>query len=300
VHARGGDGQTPLHFASTVEIADYLLDRGAYVDARDVDHESTAAQYAVRDRQDVLRQLIRRGCTTDLLMAAALGDADLVRRHLDDDPECVRLRVSDEYFPRIDRRAGGTIYQWTLGWHVSAHQVARAFGHEDIVRLLIERSPADVRLLAACWMGEETTVTELLAAHPDLSSNLRDADRRQIAHAARNEDLNAVRLMLAAGLPVDARGQHGAMPLHWAAFHGDAAMARLILTHRPPLEQRDADYEGTPLGWAIHGSEHGWQCERGDYAAVAEALLEAGASRPETVAGTDAVREILRRRGAPG
>src|SRR5262249_35694749 len=29
VNARGGDGQTPLHFASTVEIAAYLLDRGA-------------------------------------------------------------------------------------------------------------------------------------------------------------------------------------------------------------------------------------------------------------------------------
>ena len=29
VHARGGDGQTPLHFAATVEIASYLLDHGA-------------------------------------------------------------------------------------------------------------------------------------------------------------------------------------------------------------------------------------------------------------------------------
>src|SRR5262245_8492955 len=26
VHARGGDGQTPLHFAATVETAEYLLD----------------------------------------------------------------------------------------------------------------------------------------------------------------------------------------------------------------------------------------------------------------------------------
>ncbi len=39
VHARGGDGQTPLHFASSVEIAGYLLDHGAKIDARDVDHE---------------------------------------------------------------------------------------------------------------------------------------------------------------------------------------------------------------------------------------------------------------------
>jgi ankyrin repeat protein len=300
VNARGGDGQTPLHFAATVEIAEYLLERGAHIDARDIDHESTPAQYAVRDRQDVGRHLIRRGCTTDLLMAAAVGDTDVVCRHLDADPDCVRIRVSDEYFPKIDRRAGGTIYQWTLGWHVSAHQVARAFGHEEIVRLLIERSPADVRLLAACWMGEEATVAELLAGHPALSTTLRDGDRRQIAHAARNDDLNAVRLMLAAGLPVDARGQHGATPLHWAAFHGDATMVRLILHHRPPLDQRDTDYRGTPLGWAIHGCENAWHCERGDYATVVEALLEAGTTHPETVAGTDAVREVLRRHGVPG
>ena len=51
VHARGGDGQTPLHFASTVEIAEYLLDQGADIDARDVDHVSTPAQYMVKARR---------------------------------------------------------------------------------------------------------------------------------------------------------------------------------------------------------------------------------------------------------
>ncbi|NWF86170.1 MAG: ankyrin repeat domain-containing protein, partial [Bryobacteraceae bacterium] len=52
VHARGPDGQTPLHFASTIEIAECLLDRGADIDARDLDHESTPAQYMVRDRPE--------------------------------------------------------------------------------------------------------------------------------------------------------------------------------------------------------------------------------------------------------
>src|SRR5262249_24220850 len=33
VNAPGGDGQTPLHFASTIEIAEYLLDHGADIDA---------------------------------------------------------------------------------------------------------------------------------------------------------------------------------------------------------------------------------------------------------------------------
>src|SRR4030095_1345600 len=53
VNARGGDGQTPLHFASTIEIAEFLLNHGADIDTRDVDHESTPAQYMVRDRQEI-------------------------------------------------------------------------------------------------------------------------------------------------------------------------------------------------------------------------------------------------------
>src|SRR6185312_8770586 len=81
VHARGGDGQAPLHFASTVEVAEFLLSSGADIDARDIDHESTPAQYMLRveqrrhyphDRQDVARFLVSRGCYTDILMAAAL------------------------------------------------------------------------------------------------------------------------------------------------------------------------------------------------------------------------------------
>ena len=141
VHARGGDGQTPLHFASSVEVAAYLLDHGADIDARDIDHESTPAQYMVGDRQEVARFLVSRGCQTDLLMAAALGDLDLVKKHLDADPDCIRMQVSDEFFPKINKRSGGTIYGWTLGFYMSAHQVARKFGHEDVLQLLFDRSP---------------------------------------------------------------------------------------------------------------------------------------------------------------
>lgn len=36
VHARGGDGQLPLHFAATVEIASLLLEYGAEIDAREI------------------------------------------------------------------------------------------------------------------------------------------------------------------------------------------------------------------------------------------------------------------------
>lgn len=295
VYARGGDGQTPLHFASTIEIAKYLLDRGAVIDTRDIDHESTPAQWMVRDRQDIARYLVARGCKTDILMAAALGDLDLVRKHLESDPDAIRLRVSDEYFPMIGGKTGGTIYQWTLGWYVSAHQVAKDFGHEHLFQFLMEHSPDEITLLAACWLGDEATMNALLAAVPKLGARLQVPERRQLAHAARNNNLTAVRLMLASGLPVDARSQHDATPLHWATFHGNAEMAELILRKHPPLEVTDKDFNATPLGWAIYGSEHGWHRERGNYAAVVEALLRAGAKPPREIHGSAEVRQVLLR-----
>jgi hypothetical protein len=152
VRALGGDGQTPLHFASTIEVAEYLLAQAADIDARDVDHESTPAQYMLRERPEIARYLVRRGCQTDILMASALGDMGLARRHLDADPECIRMRVSDEYFPMVGSGNGGTIYQWVLGWYVSACQVAKAYQHPEIFDLLMTRSPTDEKLLNACTM----------------------------------------------------------------------------------------------------------------------------------------------------
>jgi ankyrin repeat protein len=300
VRARGGDGQTPLHFSKTVDVARYLLDRGADIDARDVDHESTAAQWMVRDRQDVARYLVSRGCATDILMAAALGDAALVRKHLDADPACIRTSVSERYFPKRDPRAGGSIYIWTLGASKTPHTVAREFGHEEVFQLLMARSPDGLRLALACELGEVALVKELLVNAPDLVSALSGDDARRLADVAQDNDTKAVRLMLSIGWPVDARGQHGGTALHWAAFHGNADMVREILQYDPPLELRDDDFDGTPLGWGIYGSVHGWHCRTGDYADAVEALLAAGArplSSSAAVEASEPVRTVLRRHG---
>lgn len=298
VHARGGDGQMPLHFAPTKEIAEYLLESGAEIDALDIDHESTPAQYMVRDRQDVARYLLTRGCRTDVLMASALGDLQLVREHLEADPACLRMSVSDEYFPKNDPRAGGTIYIWALGAHKTAHIIAREFGHEDIFRLLFDRSPDELKLALACELGEESVFKSMLASHANLVQMLSESDRRKVAYAAQSNNAEAVRLMLAAGWPVDARGQHGASPLHWAAFHGNTAMVQEILRYKPPLEIWDENFGGKPLSWAIYGSVHGWNREKGDYAGTVEALLQAGAEPPgvrEDLEASEPVRKVLLR-----
>ncbi|HEY7116505.1 MAG TPA: ankyrin repeat domain-containing protein [Tepidisphaeraceae bacterium] len=296
VHARGGDGQTPLHFAGTVEVAAFLLDHGAAIDALCVDHESTAAQYMVRDRQAVARYLVERGCRTDILMAAALGDVERVRRHLDEDLECIRLSVTEAHFPKRDPRAGGTIYIWTLGWNQTPHRLARRFGHEEVFALLMERSPAELKLAQACELGDEETFKALLASRPGLVESLSADDRGKLATAAQDRNIQAVRLMLAAGWPVDARGQHGGTALHWAAWHGDAELVREILKYGPPIEDAENDFQATPLGWATHGSENGWYRKSGDYAGTVELLCAAGA-KVTREAGTQTVRQVLRRYG---
>ena len=279
--------------------------RGADIDALDVDHESTPAQYMLRvdqkrhyphDRQNVARYLVSRGCKTDLLMAAALGDVELARQHLDRDPECIRMSVSDEWFPKQDPRAGGTIYIWTLGKHRTAHQVAREFGHEDVFELLMERTPEDLKLSLACELGDEAVFQRYLALHPDAAKRLTEAERMKLPNAAQNNNTRAVRLMLEAGWPVDTTGEMGATALHWAGFHGNAEMAREILRFSPSLEQKSREYAGTALSWAIFGSGNGWYRETGDYVGTVKALQEAGARMPEhaeELEPSDAVLEVI-------
>lgn len=279
VHARGGDGQRPLHFAASIEIAEYLLTHGAQIDARDVDHESTAAQYMVRDRTEVARFLVSRGCASDLLLLAALGDVDRVRACLDADPASIRMRVTEKYFPKRNFHSGGCIYIWTLGQNKSAHAVAREFGHEAVYQLLMERSPAVVRLASAGETGDAALVHALLLSDPDLMEELTDEDRRALVDVAQRNDVRAARVMLEAGWPTDARGQHGGTALHWSAWHGNADLVRLLLRHGASVEVKDTTYQGTPLVWAKHGSENSWFRKTGDYPAVVEALEAAKGDR---------------------
>jgi ankyrin repeat protein len=137
----------------------------------------------------------------------------------------------------------------------------------------------------------------LLASHPNLCKTLSDDDHRRLPDAAQNNNTSAVRLMLAAGWPVDAKGEHQMTSLQWAAWHGNAEMVREILQHHPKLELNN-QHEITALGSALHGSENSWHRQTGDYAATVEALLDAGAKAPkltDDLEASQAAREVLRR-----
>lgn len=195
--------------------------------------------------------------------------------------------------------AGGTIYIWTFGRNKTAHLIAREFGRDDVFRLLMEHSPEGLKLSLACELGDEELFRTMLAQRPDLVRTMSDDDRRKVADAAQSNNTNAVRLMLEAGWPAEARGTHRATALHWASFHGNAEMVRQILEHHPPVDAKGDEFNLTPLGWAVYGSLHGWHRNTGDYAGTVEALLRAGAEPPpltDDLEASSAVLEVLRRR----
>jgi len=84
----------------------------------------------------------------------------------------------------------------------------------------------------------------------------------------------AVRALLAAGVGVDSRGEHGGTALHWACWKGYPV--ELLLANGASLMVQDTTFQGTPAGWLDHGRENGVDCGS-DHAQVEQVLRAAGA-----------------------
>jgi Ankyrin repeat len=307
VHARGGDGKTALHCARTVDIARYLIEHGADIDARDVDHESTPAQYLVRDAPDVARLLVDRGAWFDIFIAVGLRDAALVERCLRDDPEALDHRAGQGKYTVVgkgDRRMTreeigdhrGDTYRWVFSHNATAMDVARMLGFDDMLALLQRHATPVQRLLAACAAADRSTAEAVVAEHPGIVSTLTPDQARLISDRAHANDTAAVTLMLDVGF--DALASHGCEfeAIRWAGFHGNADMMRALLRHNPPINTPDRSYGGTILANCLYGSIHGWHSDTGDYETTVRLLLDAGERvEPRWIPiGRDDVDAVLR------
>jgi ankyrin repeat protein len=250
-------------------------------------------------RHDVARFLISRGAQADIYAAAAIGDYALAERIVSDDPENIRLTLNERNFPKRDPRSGGCIYFFGFGMTRTPHMIASQFGHTAIYDLLMQRSPAWLRLVHAAEAGDEALAQRILQQQSALVARLSSAAARRIIGVALRNNTRAIELLLGYGWPAGASLDNRQTALHFAAWHGNLGMVRSLLDHRAPVNVRETDHHQNPLDWALHGSLNSWHRGAGDYPAVVNALLDAGAEIPKRDApleATEEVLEVLRRR----
>jgi ankyrin repeat protein len=283
VRERGGDGQTPLHFARSRGVADLLLDAGADIDALDVDHRATPAQWMLGDsgaRRNLAGYLVERGASVDIFLAAALGLTSKARALVAADPRLLGLRTSQgEYAEKPP--SSYHIYQWTIGPNLTPLEVAARFKQRETVEALRAVAAPVQQLLLACHQGNRDEARAIVRAHPGIVERLGPDDARALTDEAWSANAPAVELMLELGFDPSVpavTGPTGGNALHCAAWEGSVACVRAILQYpsgRALIEAREPVYNGTPMSWCCHGSRHCGN-PRADHAGVARLLIEAG------------------------
>jgi ankyrin repeat protein len=192
---------------------------------------------------------------------------------------------------------------------VSALRRAVRSGRSETAELLRSRGAAGHettvdRFLGACLSGDRGAAERLLAEEPGLPERLDDEDRGVICEAAASRPAEVVSLMVELGFPVDQR-RFGELPLHAAAYVGNAGAVRVLLAAGAEVDARDERFEGTALGFASVGSGEQAGGAPGDWLTTVRLLIEAGAAREGVwIAGkppSEQVADLLRGYGiGPG
>lgn len=139
VTERGGDGCHPLHFADITEVAQLLLNRGAEIDGRCLDHFSTPVQYLSSVRPEVATFLLSHGATPDIFSAVLCGDVPCMERLLNDNPDLVHARVNQTFFPPGKEHNVHNILTFVVGQDATPLHAAAKSNQHEAVTLLIQR-----------------------------------------------------------------------------------------------------------------------------------------------------------------
>ena len=136
VNTRGGDGCLPLHFAGTIATARLLVERGADVNARCVDHYSTPVQYCSHVRPEVARYLFTVGAESDIFTAVMADDLRLVASMIQAEPSLVNQRLTQDYFSPSQDHQTQNMLHFIVGTHGTPLHAAAKANRAQMVRLL--------------------------------------------------------------------------------------------------------------------------------------------------------------------
>ena len=136
--------------------------------------------------------------------------------------------------------------------------VAAMEGHEDVVKLLLNRHDVDVNhkdsdgytpLFLATTGGHKAVIETLINREDtDLNSKDRHGDT-PLSEAAQQGHDAIVRILLERGVDLDSKNSQQQTPLFYAASMGHCEVVELLLQHNADIDARDNSGE-TPLSWA--------------------------------------------------
>lgn len=245
VNARQIDGTTALHWAvraDDLETTDLLIRAGANVSAANREGATPLLLASINGNAAMLEKLIKAGVNpnapltkdgdTALMMAARTGKTDAIKVLLD---LGANVNAKESW--------GETT---ALMWAVSER-------HPAAVKILVERG-ADVNarskfVPSTTGRGfEGTTPVAAKAGQPaeEFSGGL----LTPLMFAAREEDLESAKILVAAGADINATGGDGKDALGLAIFNGSYAVATFLVDSHANVNQADAQ-RFTPLFWAV-------------------------------------------------
>ena len=199
VHDRGGDGCTPLHFATSIQVVDRLLSYGAELDARDIDHHSTAAQYLAQHKPLIAKYLFDRGAQADIFSVVLIGDEERFDQMVQTNPELLQNKINQETFPP--------------GAEFDVHNILTF-----IVGL-------NANLLHTAAVGSQLNLLEkLVTLGIEIDSTGGYDDSTALHMAAWRNDLPVAEKLIKLGASIDKRSGkiHNNTPAGWAIVGGSA------------------------------------------------------------------------------
>ena len=117
---------------------------------------------------------------------------------------------------------------------VSLYRYAQLHGRSDVLEILREAGVSEPlteeeQFVAACARADEAAARDILARIPNIFSRLSPKQLQTMPELAAAGQLESVRTMLALGWPREVKVGWDATALNWAVFHGNPAMAELLL-----------------------------------------------------------------------
>jgi ankyrin repeat protein len=247
------EGATPLilaAFANNLDMVKLLLEHSADPDAKSEKNQTALSVASALNFHDISAVLLQHGARPDIHAAAKLGLLVAVDRHLRQAPHLLEEESEFDGLTPLEAAA----------WH----------GQQPAAELLIEYG-ANVTIFVAAALGMTDWLKNFLDARPALvhsrpgSKEFKKTGAQALIWAARNDRVDAVRLLLDYDADVSAVDWWGDDALHHAAMRGATGSIRLLAEAGADIHRANRGFE------PIH------RAQAGQHDAAVELLRSLGA-----------------------